>query len=288
MDREAWRAAIHGVAKSQTRLSDWTKLTELKHKKWVQKIRTAKSWNHRVSGRGGKVNNKERNKCIIHPTTSQEIWESSLDCRPGRAQSEGSIRGEMRRGAPLRGGHWGLPLSPSVWPSEHLAAQCNYFQLAPQLILMVSNPTQIPKLRMKCIRAGRDIPALLFTHSWAPSNGGEGLPGAHRVSWPSFPVSLAALVHRVEGICSFLPSFGLMTQIIKKLLYFFERISHPIRHACFPQHSILPLKYWLERENGNNRRIYFHCNNWTEHFCLKIHFWKKIIGRLTVAIWRKC
>ena len=26
MDREAWRAAIHGVAKSRTRLSDWTEL----------------------------------------------------------------------------------------------------------------------------------------------------------------------------------------------------------------------------------------------------------------------
>ena len=33
MDREAWRAVIHAVAKSQTWLSDWTELnwTELKH-----------------------------------------------------------------------------------------------------------------------------------------------------------------------------------------------------------------------------------------------------------------
>ena len=26
MDRKAWRAAIHGVTKSRTRLSDWTEL----------------------------------------------------------------------------------------------------------------------------------------------------------------------------------------------------------------------------------------------------------------------
>ena len=26
MDRESWRAAVHGVTKSQTRLSDWTEL----------------------------------------------------------------------------------------------------------------------------------------------------------------------------------------------------------------------------------------------------------------------
>ena len=30
MDREAWRAAIHGVAKSRAWLSDWTELTELR------------------------------------------------------------------------------------------------------------------------------------------------------------------------------------------------------------------------------------------------------------------
>ena len=33
MDREAWRAAVHGVLKSQTRLSDWT---ELKDNYWNQ------------------------------------------------------------------------------------------------------------------------------------------------------------------------------------------------------------------------------------------------------------
>ena len=30
MDREAWRAAIHGVVKSRTRLSDWTELIDAK------------------------------------------------------------------------------------------------------------------------------------------------------------------------------------------------------------------------------------------------------------------
>ena len=37
MDREAWHAVVHGVSKSQTRLSDWTELnwTELKDKHYV-------------------------------------------------------------------------------------------------------------------------------------------------------------------------------------------------------------------------------------------------------------
>ena len=37
MDREAWRAAIHGVAKNQTRLSDWTELN------WTDAQMTRKS-----------------------------------------------------------------------------------------------------------------------------------------------------------------------------------------------------------------------------------------------------
>ena len=34
MDREAWRAAIHGVAKSRTRLSDWTELNWIRLRKF--------------------------------------------------------------------------------------------------------------------------------------------------------------------------------------------------------------------------------------------------------------
>ena len=34
MDREAWHAAVHGVAKSQTRLSNWTELKSPNNQKW--------------------------------------------------------------------------------------------------------------------------------------------------------------------------------------------------------------------------------------------------------------
>ena len=36
MDREAWRAAIHGVAKSRTQLSDWTELNWTWAEKFIQ------------------------------------------------------------------------------------------------------------------------------------------------------------------------------------------------------------------------------------------------------------
>ena len=35
MDREAWRAVIHGVAKSRTRLSDWTELNWMNFKQYI-------------------------------------------------------------------------------------------------------------------------------------------------------------------------------------------------------------------------------------------------------------
>ena len=34
LDREAWRAAVHGVTKSQTWLSDWTELSDPRVPNW--------------------------------------------------------------------------------------------------------------------------------------------------------------------------------------------------------------------------------------------------------------
>ena len=57
MDREAWYAAVHGVAKSQTRLSDWTELnwTDLSAAKETHTGFTSKalSYRHRRSKREG-------------------------------------------------------------------------------------------------------------------------------------------------------------------------------------------------------------------------------------------
>ena len=52
MDREAWRAAVHGVTKSQTQLSDWTKLnwTEWKKLKNINRYRDIPcSWVGRIN-----------------------------------------------------------------------------------------------------------------------------------------------------------------------------------------------------------------------------------------------
>ena len=44
MDREAWRAAIHGVAKSRTRLSDWTELNWCSTKNFLLNLYLKEQW----------------------------------------------------------------------------------------------------------------------------------------------------------------------------------------------------------------------------------------------------
>ena len=47
MDREAWHAAIYGIAKSQTRLSDWSDLNWSYDKKSPKKQKPRTRWLHR-------------------------------------------------------------------------------------------------------------------------------------------------------------------------------------------------------------------------------------------------
>ena len=56
MDREAWRAVIHGVAKSRTRLSNWTELN------WTNKCAFKKCY-----GNVHPLSTKSREKSIINP-----------------------------------------------------------------------------------------------------------------------------------------------------------------------------------------------------------------------------
>ena len=64
MDREAWRAAIHGVAKSQTRLSNWTELN------WTE-LKTATLLNSKGNG------TRLQYSCLENPTDGG-AWQAAV------------------------------------------------------------------------------------------------------------------------------------------------------------------------------------------------------------------
>ena len=49
MDREAWRAAVHGVAKSQTRLSNWTELKWHSYTSKTENVNTKTKQNSNIN-----------------------------------------------------------------------------------------------------------------------------------------------------------------------------------------------------------------------------------------------
>ena len=75
MDREAWRAAVHGVTKSRTRLIDWTELTD-REEIW----KTGKGWGGEVrpsaEGEEGKDGCRSRNSGV------RECREGGVSCGP--------------------------------------------------------------------------------------------------------------------------------------------------------------------------------------------------------------
>ena len=88
MDREAWRAAIHGVAKSQTRLSKWTE----NQKRWTAHMKIQEFWIcHAVIiaarenwDRGQKWNSKDLpiywwvKSLVLNPSTKLKCWNEAF------------------------------------------------------------------------------------------------------------------------------------------------------------------------------------------------------------------
>ena len=85
MDREAWHAAVHGVAKSQTQLSDWTELNQNLLMQWAETTDEMFGLRQQWRSRGKPGCQWARSSCLSHhqnsvslslvlPLTTVSLW----------------------------------------------------------------------------------------------------------------------------------------------------------------------------------------------------------------------
>ena len=83
MDREAWHAAVHGVAKSWTQLSNWTELNVNNKGNVAATNPDRREWNKHIS------NAFEKDKWKNKSKRAPEIWDNYG--LPGRYKADGNI-----------------------------------------------------------------------------------------------------------------------------------------------------------------------------------------------------
>ena len=83
MDREAWSAAIHGVAKSQTQLSDWTKVNWISLPKIFKQI-SELIWDFSLSVICRRLDFtpvvQQNSGNSVHPLLQTQTWNSDGGC----------------------------------------------------------------------------------------------------------------------------------------------------------------------------------------------------------------
>ena len=90
-NREAWRAAVHGIAKSRTILSDWTTINRRGLPRWLSgKESTCQCRRHSLDPWLGNIHPLEEE---VATRPSILAWKISWTEEPGRLQSMGSQRG---------------------------------------------------------------------------------------------------------------------------------------------------------------------------------------------------
>ena len=128
MDREAWRAAIHGITKSRTRLSDWT---ELNWTEWEEerKCNTGVKKQHWRMWPEVEKHNKTDFKgdywCLWASQGASVV--KNLHANAGDLRDVGSIPGSGRpleedMAAYSRSLVWRIPMDRGAW-TVHSAAQ---------------------------------------------------------------------------------------------------------------------------------------------------------------------
>ena len=96
MDREAWCPAIHGVAKSWTRLINWTELKWCYYFQYLQLTHWKRLWCWERLKAGGEGDNRGWDGWMALPTQWKWVWASSGSWwwtgKPGMQQSMGLQR----------------------------------------------------------------------------------------------------------------------------------------------------------------------------------------------------
>ena len=87
MDREAWSAAVHGFAKNQTRLSDWSELRLLEGFPGGS-VAKESSCNAEDMGQSLGQEDPQEKEMATHPSIL--AWKSPWTKEPGGLQSMGS------------------------------------------------------------------------------------------------------------------------------------------------------------------------------------------------------